>query len=128
MINAIRRASALSGMPGKIRRSSIVADDSPPRSKAAWIAAMSLSEIENIGAASEQASRRHEQRAQGRAVDVAALVEVRGAEPRAVARQQPQPIFNTFPELTVTNSGKMAEMAAVFWKIICSAIILSNPH
>ena len=51
---------------------------------------MSLSEIENIGAASEQASRRHEQRAQGRAVNVAALIQVRGGQPLTVASEEPQ--------------------------------------
>ena len=42
------QVSGLLGMPGESRRTSIVAANCPPRSKAAWIAAMSLSEIENI--------------------------------------------------------------------------------
>jgi hypothetical protein len=33
------------------------------------------------------------------------------------------PIFSTFSAFSVTNSEKMAEMAAIFPKVVCSAII-----
>ena len=48
MVRAHRRASALSPMPGNSRRSSIAADNSPPRSNAARIRAASASVTTNI--------------------------------------------------------------------------------
>jgi hypothetical protein len=42
---------------------------------------------------------------------------------RAVANLEP--IFNTIPSFTVTNSGKLAENRQLILEKLCSAIILS---
>jgi hypothetical protein len=81
MIMAHSRALALSVMPGKNRRNSMAADSSPPRSKAARIAAASASLTMNIltvsGLGAEPARRVHNHYFQNAATNVTKIPSAR---------------------------------------------------